>query len=187
MDERDHGALIPVFDLDGTLLDSDAALTDPFVALGVSRADVTFGHTIDDECQRLGICVDDYIDRYDHTAAQPFAGVTETLQRLDRWAVCSNKHPRSGHAELERLAWSPEIALFADTFGGPKHLAPVLDALGLTPAQILFIGDTEHDRRCAVVAGCAFVLAGWNPRAVAAPGDVVAHHPRELLDRIEAG
>ncbi|MEY2591194.1 MAG: hypothetical protein QOJ67_3178, partial [Acidimicrobiaceae bacterium] len=31
------GRLVPLFDLDGTLLDSDEALAAPFVALGVAR------------------------------------------------------------------------------------------------------------------------------------------------------
>ena len=36
--------LVPIFDLDGTLLDSDAALCGAFVALGVPHESVTFGH-----------------------------------------------------------------------------------------------------------------------------------------------
>ena len=44
---------IPVFDLDGTLLDSDAALVAPFVALGVPPERITFGHVLADECAAL--------------------------------------------------------------------------------------------------------------------------------------
>ena len=36
-------------------------------------------------------------------SAQPFPGVVELVARLDRWAVCSNKHAESGRAELARL------------------------------------------------------------------------------------
>ena len=61
------GALeLVVFDLDGTLVDSDAALVAPFVALGVRREEVTFGHVLADECARLGITVDDYLDHFDY-------------------------------------------------------------------------------------------------------------------------
>ena len=42
--------LLPIFDFDGTLLDSDAALVAPFVALGVRAEDVTFGALLADEC-----------------------------------------------------------------------------------------------------------------------------------------
>ena len=173
---------IPLFDLDGTLLDSDEALVAPFLALGVDRAELTFGHVLDDECARLGIAVDDYLSRYDEGAAKPFPGVEDLVATLDRWAVCSNKHPRSGRAELARLGWRPEVSLFAAAFGGPKRLEPVLDALGLAPEAVLFVGDTAHDRACAEAVGCRFVLAAWNPRADPRPGDLVASTPAEVLD-----
>ena len=176
--------LVPVFDLDGTLLDSDAALVAPFVAAGVPLESVTFGHVLSDECERLGIGVDDYLDAYDDGAAQPFPGVTELVARVSRsgrWAVCSNKHPRSGRAELARLGWAPDVALFSDAFGGPKHLGPVLDALGLGAAEIVFVGDTAHDRACAQAFAVLFGLAGWNPRAVGADGDVVLDRPLDVL------
>ena len=82
---------IVVFDLDGTLLDSDAALVAPFEALGVPPEEVTFGHVVADECRRLGLSLDDYLSGYDVEAASPFAGVDELVSSLDRWAVCSNK------------------------------------------------------------------------------------------------
>jgi HAD superfamily hydrolase (TIGR01549 family) len=173
---------IPLFDLDGTLLDSDEALAAPFVAHGVARADVTFGHVLADECARLGISVEDYLASYDESAAKPFPGVEELVAHLDRWAVCSNKHPRSGRAELARLGWRPEAAFFADAFGGPKRLEPVLTALGLDAEAVLFVGDTAHDRACAEAVGCPFVLAAWNPRAESRPGDLVASTPAEVLE-----
>jgi phosphoglycolate phosphatase len=179
--------LVPIFDLDGTLLDSDAALVAPFVALGVPRQDVTFGHVLADECARLGVSVDRYLDVYDESAALPFPGVETMLARLDHWAVCSNKHPRSGRAELARLGWRPDVALFADAFDGAKRLGPVVDALALGPADVAFVGDTDHDRRCAVDLGCRFVLAGWNPRAVATTDDLVARGPGDVLSFLRGG
>jgi HAD superfamily hydrolase (TIGR01549 family) len=179
--------LIPVFDLDGTLLDSDEALAAPFVRLGVPRAEVTFGHVLDHECDRLGVAVSDYLDAYDDQAAQPFAGVDALVARLGRWAVCSNKHRHAGQAELTRLGWEPEVAMFSDTFGGPKRLEPVLDALGVDARQILFVGDTAHDRACARAVSARFALAGWNPRSRAEEGDLVPRAPEELLDLLSGG
>ncbi len=170
-----------MFDLDGTLIDSDAALVAPFVRLGVPLEAITFGHVLADECARLGVDVDAYLDLYDPGATQPFPGVVDLVAGLGRWAVCSNKHPRSGHAELARLGWLPEVALFADAFTGPKTLGPVLAALDLPPDAVVFVGDTEHDRAAAARAGVRFVLAGWNPRARAADGDLVARTPIEVL------
>lgn len=172
---------VPIFDLDGTLLDSDAALVAPFVAMGIGRERVTFGALLADECARLGVTVDDYLARYDHDAAQPFPGVDALLAELDRWAVCSNKHERSGTAELARLQWRPDVAMFAGSFGGPKQLRPVLDALGVRAADVVFVGDTEHDRRCAAEVGCRFAIATWNPRARAVDGDEVLVAPCDLL------
>jgi HAD superfamily hydrolase (TIGR01549 family) len=170
-----------LFDLDGTLLDSDAPLAGAFVALGVPPDEITYGHVIADECARLGIDLDEYLDAYDTEAAHPFPGVVEMLQEIDRWAVCSNKHPRSGHAELARLGWHPERSWFADAFVGAKRLEPVLDELALGPDAVLYVGDTDHDRDAATAVGCRFVLAAWNPRSVPRPGDEIARRPADVL------
>lgn len=172
---------IVVFDLDGTLLDSDAALADAFVALGVAIEDVTRGHVVARECKRLEIDLDAYLDAYDVSRSQPFAGVNELLADLSEWAVCSNKHPRSGRAELGRLGWSPVVALFADAFDGPKRLEPVLAALGRTPADVLFVGDTAHDAQCALDAACTFAWAGWNPLCTPTGDAAVLDDPRDVL------
>lgn len=177
----EHLITAVVFDLDGTLLDSDAALADAFVSLGIERSAITFGHVIAEECTRLGISLDAYLDAYDIDAALPFPGVEQMLARLGRWAVCSNKHPRSGHDELSRLGWHPEVVRFADAFDGPKRLDVMLDALELPSSEVLYVGDTDHDREAAAAVGCRFVLAGWNPRARPRSGDEVARDPNQIV------
>lgn len=174
--------LVPVFDLDGTLLDSDEALVVPFLALGVRREDITFGEPVGAACERLGVATDAYVAAYDPAMAKPFPGVAELVARLDRWAVCSNKADVPGLADLARWGWEPEVALFTDAFGGgQKELEPVLDALGLRPIDVVYVGDSEHDRAAAAVVGCRFVVAGWNPRARGVVGDVVLDRPGDLL------
>lgn len=176
-----------VFDLDGTLIDSDRALDDAFRACGVADRDITHGHVLADECARLGITVDDYLAAYDPSTVRPFDGVEAMLAALDqRWAVCSNKHGRLGPLELAALGWEPEVALFADAFDGPKSLPPVLSALGLDAAQVLFVGDTAHDREAAEAVGCRFVWAGWNPRTEPHRSDEIAREPADVL-RAPAG
>lgn len=173
---------MPIFDLDGTLLDSDDALVAPFVALGVPAELVGFGMTLADACAELGVTVEDYLANYDGTSVRPFAGVKELLSRLDRWAIFSNKHAEAGEQDLCALGWRPDVTMFFESFGGPKTLEPVLSALGLEPPEVICVGDSEHDRACARVAGVEFALAGWNTRAVPGEEDVVLREPEELLD-----
>jgi len=172
-----------VFDLDGTLVDSDEALIRPYLRLGFSVDDVRLGPLLVDECDRLGIAVDDYLAHYDSADVTPFEGVDDVLARLPRWAVASNKLRANGTAELARFGWRPACALFAEDFDGrPKYLAPVLDRLQVDASDVVFVGDTTHDRVCALDAGAAFALAGWNARAVADGGDIVLGRPADLLD-----
>lgn len=179
--------MVPVFDLDGTLLDSDDALTAPFVALGIPAESVSFGLRLDEACERVGITVEQYLAAYDAGFADPFPGVTEMLDELPRWAVCSNKLGDYARQELDRLGWKPEVAVFAESFEGPKRLGPVLDELRLEPADVVFVGDSEHDRACAREAGARFALAGWNRRVIAERDDLVLETPGDLLGVLSAG
>jgi phosphoglycolate phosphatase-like HAD superfamily hydrolase len=173
---------VPIFDLDGTLLDSDEALVAPLVALGVRREDITFGEPVDEACRRLGVATLEYVERYDPTMAAPFDGVVELLAELDRWAVCSNKAGSSGAADLARWGWHPEVALFTEAFGGgQKELLPVLAALGCRPDEVVYVGDSAHDQAAAAAASVAFLVAGWNSRAAGLTGDGVLEEPADLL------
>jgi phosphoglycolate phosphatase-like HAD superfamily hydrolase len=176
---------VVVCDLDGTLVDSDDALLEPFLTMGIPRAAIRFGLPVEEECAHHGVSVEDYVERYDTDVVQPFPGVVEVIARVTeraRWAVCSNKHQDSGRAELGRLGWEPEVAMFTDAFDGPKRLGPVLDALGVSAQEVVFLGDTGHDRACAAEVGARFALAAWNPRAVAQEGDIVLERPEQLLE-----
>ena len=172
-----------VFDFDGTLVDSDEALLVPFDNLGVQREEVIMGSAVAEECDRLGVSMAEYVAAYDTEVVQPFAGVPAMLSSLPRWAIVSNKHPVSAGAELRRLGWAPEIVLCADAFDWKhKSLGPILEATGLGPGEIILVGDSAGDVRCAEEVGCRFVWAGWNPRVVAAaPTGETAATPQDLL------
>jgi phosphoglycolate phosphatase-like HAD superfamily hydrolase len=178
-----------VFDLDGTLVDSDNALIQPYLRLGFTMDDVRLGPLLVDECARLGIDIEDYKAHYDTSDVRPFPGIDELLSALPRYAVASNKLRANGTDELARFGWTPDFALFAEDFGGrSKYLAPVLERLGIEDASgVVFVGDTVHDRRCALDAGAAFAIAGWNARALglAHDGDIVLRRPLDLLDHLD--
>jgi HAD superfamily hydrolase (TIGR01549 family) len=171
-----------IFDLDGTLLDSDRALVNAFVRCGIAADSVTFGHVITEECERLGIALDDYVAAYDRSDVTPFEGVVDLIGGLDRWAVASHKDRTMGREELDALGWAPEVACFAQDFGGPKRLDVVLSVLGLGCDDVVFVGDTGHDRLAARDAGVRYVVAGWNLRADRRDGDLVAACPADVLN-----
>lgn len=170
-----------IFDLDGTLVDSDAALDAAWVACGIAPEDITHGHVLAEECARLGVALEDYMAAYDPAAVVAFPGVSEMLEQVGRWAVCSNKRAEVGPLELAALGWQPEVALFADAFPGSKELGPVLTAMRLAADDVIFVGDTLHDRRAAQAVGCRFLWAGWNPRIAPVGGDEVAPEPAAVL------
>ncbi len=176
------GLTVAVFDFDGTLVDSDEALIAPFLALGIERSAIGMGRLLADECAALGVTVEDYVAHYDPMASQPFPGVGDLLATLDRWGLCSNKLPEAGAFELNRLGWAPDAQSFARV--APKSLVPVLTELDVPGREVLYVGDTDHDRHCAREVGATFALAGWNPRVVAEDGDLVLSKPADVLELV---
>jgi phosphoglycolate phosphatase len=105
---------------------------------------------------------------------RPYPGVVETLELLRgrgaRLAVVTNKLTRLSRPLLDALDLTRlfDSIVCGDTAAFPKPAAdPALHAcraLDLTPAQALFVGDSETDVACARAAGCPVVCVadGYN-------------------------
>lgn len=116
----------------------------------------------------------DYYERHIADLSRPYPHVVESLQALRdrgaRLAVVTNKPARLTISLLEALALSDlfHTVVCGDTAAQPKPAAdPALHAcaaMGLSPEDVLFVGDSETDVACARAAGCHVVCVpdGYN-------------------------
>lgn len=115
-----------------------------------------------------------YYERHNLVASRPYDGIPEMLRALQsagvKLAVFSNKP----HADTRNVVshFFPDIrwaAVRGQVEGIPVKPDPagallVADALDVPPADILYLGDTGTDMRCAVNAGMLPVGALWGFR-----------------------
>ena len=181
---------MPLFDFDGTLVDSDVALTAPWHALGVDPDLVPLGLPLVEACERAGVTVEAYLAHYDPTAALPFAGVAELLAGLDRWGLASNKERASGRRELERLGWHARGGAVLGRLRRPREGAGARCSTPWTSTPTASCSSATPATTAPARAPSAlrFALAGWNPRARAGAeaGDLVLDRPEDVLDLLDA-
>ncbi len=171
MAERRFNGII--FDLDGTLIDSYAAITASlnhvrtqyglapldadFVRLRVGRGlESLVAEFVGDERVEHG--VKSFRERYSEVcleSTQPLNGARESLKRLHasgyRLAVASNKPARFSKPILEHLAIGAFLSCVAgpDTVGttkpDPRMLRHCMSRLELIPDETLYVGDMLLD------------------------------------------
>ena len=111
-----------------------------------------------------------FITRYEsaHGTTRPYDGVETTLAHLHQsgrpLGLCTNKPSLPARNVLVQLGWD---GLFSVLVGGdtlpvvkpdPAPLLETVARLGLSPDQVLFVGDSETDAETARRAGIAFAL-----------------------------
>lgn len=174
-----------LFDLDGTLIDTAediAASTNHALAvLGLparSVAEVSrmvgrgvenlLRAALDDATVDLSVPLEAFRAHYDAHCldrTRPFPGVPEILREFSRgerpMGVISNKPVEFSEKILAGLdlrrhfdlvLGPPVVAVKPD----PEGVLRVAAAWGVSPAEILLVGDSEVDRETAARAGCAF-------------------------------
>ncbi|MBI5844202.1 MAG: HAD family hydrolase [Deltaproteobacteria bacterium] len=105
---------------------------------------------------------------------KPYEGIVEMLSELDRaglmLAVLSNK-PDANTKETVKFFFPgiPFKMILGERLGVPKKPDPagaveIAESLGLSPSEILYLGDTSIDMKTAIAAGMHPVGALWGFR-----------------------
>jgi len=188
-----------VFDWDGTLIDSTAAIVQ---AIQASAADLALPVPTRERASHvigLGLLeaihfavpaiareqVPAYVERYRYHYLRrdahlvPFEGVPELLTELidsGAWLAVATGKSRAGlDRALVQMGWAGRFLTTrcADE-GAPKPdpwmLRDICDELGLDPAEALMVGDTTHDLGMARAAGARAIAVTYGA------------HPREELE-----
>jgi beta-phosphoglucomutase-like phosphatase (HAD superfamily) len=181
-----------VFDLDGTLVDSNEIKWQGFERIFAAYPEHmeairtycrTLNHTVRGEKFRY-ICENilhvPYTAELDHSLHEEYAKFTvnavahasETpgavcfiygVQRLPTALLSSTLHS----SLLETLKLKHWEKLFTDVQGAPVDKSAWIEEfhkrIGCSPAEIVFFGDTDEDSAAAAKAGCTFVRVGQTP------------------------
>ena len=199
-----------VFDWDGTLMDSAAAIVRAIQAASLDlgqpaptpeAARQVIGLGLGEALQAAvpGLSADDYprmIERYrhhylarDHELAL-FAGVEAMLAELARrgpaLAVATGKSRLGLDRALEHSGLRPYFLALrtADQCRSKPHpemLETLMQEFGVTPERTLMIGDTTHDLQMAANAGAAAVGVSYGAHPAAA---LRACQPLACLDSV---
>ncbi len=195
-----------VWDMDGTLLDSSSVVPAAFVAtiaqLGGppvtadevvasyarGPAETILAHLIGRELAAAEHDV--YYRELAGVAVTAYAGVLEVLgalrARSHAIAVFTGASKRAAAMLLASAGVSVDVLVGGDEAGRPKP-APdgvllVADRLGVSAAEIAYIGDSPLDLRAAVAAGCTSAAAAWGHQYNAAEAaDYTLATPRQAL------
>lgn len=185
-----------VFDLDGTLIDSEpdlrAALNHTLAAYGRDAVDrpaviMMIGDGVPKLVERgfeatggppeggLEAAVEKFLQFYEGKAAELselFPGAVAALEQLRasglKLGICTNKPERPTREILAAfdIADHFDAVVGGDTLAGirkpdGRHLAAVLDGLGVTPDRAIMVGDNHNDAGTAASLSVPFVVVSF--------------------------
>lgn len=180
---------LAIFDLDGTLVDSRADITEAvnrtleelgegghppsairdWIGEGVTRLlERALGHP--ERVSEARSLFDRYYGEGLLDATRPYPGIDQLLQRLHgrlQLAVATNKPGPMARAIVEGLGWH---GLFGSVVGArdgaelkpaPDMLLQLVERSGCPRARATMVGDMAVDLQSARAAGVGFVGVGW--------------------------
>lgn len=197
-----------VFDMDGTLIDSSAAVPDAFI-----KTLAQYGVTVQTrqeiiDCYHLGSPIDLFshfigrrvdvsvVEAYHRNLAQeasqvkPYDGIVELLETL-RPRVKLGVFTGASHGAAEILLGVTGLLDYFEVYVGgdevenpkpaPDGLIKAFGEMSLDPKDGVYIGDSPFDLEAARRAGVLPIGAGWGHLFERQDGEVVAAHPMDVL------
>lgn len=199
-----------VFDLDGTLLDTESAVlcslqdtvfhftqkwpdrSSLYFALGITSEDALEKLSIPD-ISAAAVYWNEAMRRYTDSITI-FAGIPEILETLRnagcKVGIVTSKTIAEFEADFVPFGIAScfdAIVCADDTTLHKPHAEPLLKYLELAHAdrqKTLYIGDSPFDQRCAKNAGVDFALAGWGAHDPSIPARYFLTEPCDLLKLI---
>lgn len=131
---------------------------------------------------------------------EPYPGIVDMLHDLHRLgvrlAVLSNKPDDLAHHIVQQLFGESIISVCLGQREDipqkpdPAGVHRILQQLGISPEHCLYAGDSGVDMRTGKAAGTFTVGVTWGFRSIEElqenGADMLAHHPREITNRIIA-
>lgn len=198
-----------VFDVDGTLIDTEYAVLQSFhdtilavMGRDIPTAELTFALGIPGTAclERLGIenipetlaLWERNMAGYGHTCAV-FPGIREALEALTRQGhklgIVTSKtlsQFRQDFLPYGIEGYFGAVICADDTENhkpAPDPLLKYAELAGVDISEVVYVGDSPYDMACANAAGAKFILAGWGDRQNV-PATTRAATPAELLEMV---
>lgn len=117
-----------------------------------------------------------------------FAGISESIQVISRefsgWSVLTGKPFERTRKLLDLYNLSPSTVITPE-YGlpgkpSPEGLLEISRINGITPSEVMFVGDMEVDYVTAKEAGSYFLWATWGYGSPVS-GAQVANNPRQMV------
>lgn len=200
-----------VFDVDGTLIDTEYAIiyslqetilsvagkhvptTELTFTLGITGEDALKRLNIDDIPAAMDIWVKN-LHKYTDTMVV-FRGIAELLGKLSQqgyeMGIITSRTREEFGGDFDRLGirhFFKTIVCADDTTEHkptPMPLYKYIELTGVDKSRILYIGDSEYDSGCAEGAGVDFALAGWGSHSREIRAKYYLKTPEDLLSAID--
>lgn len=201
-----------VFDVDGTLVDTEYAVLHSLqetlrilsgkeipcaeleFALGITGIDALKILEIPNISHAIGLwekILRNYIDT--NKIFEGIAELLENLRKLDyKMGIVTSRTREEFTHEFCRLGIShyfTTIVCADDTQEHKPNAAPLLKYVQLSEidyGEVLYIGDSEYDSKCAENAGIDFALAVWGSHGRHVKADYFLESPADLLSVMTA-